>query len=461
MISNKYKRDIYVLENLAPEVRAVTFAKCSRSSKSFRDIAHDLTAESSAQFHEKWVVGYGHSSVAEHAILSIALENVSILATKVIEDCRLASYTEKSTRYQVFDREKYYKPQKLMSSKFGKLYEDTANFLFDTYVELTPKFIEYFKKKIPIASGINPKVYETICKAKACDVVRYLLPTATLTNLGMTVNARVLEYAISKFLSYPFDEIKEIGQEIKQMSLKVTPTLIKYANYNEYLAKTPVILDKLSKRLVDFKEINKTKDVALVDWDRDAENKLVASLLYRFSKCPYRQIMEKVKTMSKKKKIEIIDAALKNRSSHDRPLREFEHVYYTFDILVDYGAFRDIQRHRMCTQTNQDINCDLGYSMPQEFSELKLERKFKECMERATSTFRKIYSKFPKSAQYIVPLAFKKRVLITWNLRELHHFIPLRSGPMGHISYRRIAQLIFDEVNKVHPGLAKYIKVYR
>jgi thymidylate synthase ThyX len=460
-MAEKYKREIYALEDLSPEVKAVTFAKCSRSPESFREIARELTEEASSKFHEKWVVGYGHSSVAEHAVLSLALENISILATKVVEDCRLASYTEKSTRYQVFDRDKYYKPKKIISSEFVKLYEETANYLFDTYTDLVPKFIEFFKTKNPRSNKTPEKLYEMTCKAQACDIIRYLLPTATLTNLGMTINARNLEYAISKFLSHPLDEIKEIGKELKEASLKIIPTLIKYADYNKYIDKTHEAMEKLSKKILNFSEADDKDAVTLVDYDKEAEDKLTAFLLYRFSKYPYRKIWQKVKKLNQKEKEKIIDEALKRKGEYDRPLRELEHVYYTFDILVDYGAFRDIQRHRMCTQTNQDATCEHGYAMPYEFQEVGARDQFIKCMERAKEAYDQIFKKFPKEAQYIVPLAFKKRVLITWNLRELFHFIPLRSSPKGHISYRVVAQKIFDEIEKVHPGLARYIKVYK
>ena len=141
------KLNIYSLDHLKPEVVAVAFAKCSRSPESFKTIADELTDEKSADFHEKWVVGYGHSSVAEHATLHLAIENVSILATKVIEDNRLASYTEKSTRYQIFDRDKYYKPGNILSSEFVGDYETTLNYIFDAYTGLNVSMRDFIVKK--------------------------------------------------------------------------------------------------------------------------------------------------------------------------------------------------------------------------------------------------------------------------------------------------------------------------
>jgi len=454
----KNKLTIYSLDHLKPEIVAVTFAKCSRSPESFQDIANELNDEKSANFHEKWVVGYGHSSVAEHATLHLAIENVSILATKVIEDNRLASYTEKSTRYQIFDREKYYKPKNIMSSQFAKNYEDTLNYIFDTYTKLNKPVKEFIIKKYPKKKNQKENIYNVITKARICDNARYLLPTATLTNLGITANARQLEHAIVKLLSSPLQEMQEIGSRLKEEGLKIVPTLIKFADKNEYLQKTKKVLSSSAKNIL-VSTPTAVNPVEIVDYDKDAENKLVASLLYCHSVLPFKQILATVKQMNSNEKEKIIDNALKNRSEFDQPIRELENIYYTFDILMDYGAFRDIQRHRMCTQLNQPVTVVHGYDTPEEIVEAGLEDKYKEVMDRAADLYNKLVKDFPNEAQYVVPLAFRKRTLFTWNLRELHHFISLRSGQKGHISYRRIAQACWQKLNEIHPLLVKYIKV--
>lgn len=455
----KNKRQIYTLENLPPEVRAVCFAKCSRSPESFQEIANELTEKKSSEFHEKWVVGYGHSSVAEHAVLSIAIENISILATKVIEDNRLASYTEKSTRYQIFDRNRYYKPKKILDSKHSDLYVESLNYLFDIYGKLSAPMIDFMKKKFPKSEKMSDKLYENVSKARACDEIRFILPTATLTNLGMTINARGLEHAIAKLLSHPLDEMKEIGQEIKEVSLKITPTLIKYADRNEYLIETPKALEEITSYELRITDYENPDPVEIVEYNPEAENILVTALMYRFSQLPYSEIKKRVKTMNREEKEKIVDEALKRRGKFDQPLRELEHIYYTFDILLDYGAFRDVQRHRMCTQTNQQLTPAHSYTFPEALREAGFEKEFKECMEKSRQTFEIIAKDFPQEAQYVLSLAYKKRTLITWNLRELHHFIPLRSGKAGHWSYRKIAQMCYDKLMEIHPLLAKYIKV--
>ncbi|MFH1364120.1 MAG: FAD-dependent thymidylate synthase [Candidatus Aenigmatarchaeota archaeon] len=472
-------RDVYLVYNLPPEVVAVLFAYVSRSPASFREnllklilgkeldmgrlievnqdqgLDYQEAREKAMKFHEKWVVGYGHGSVAEHAMASIALENISILATKVVEDNRLASYTEKSTRYQVFDRNRYYKPKRLMESRFGKLYEDTCNHLFDVYVELTPHMFEYMRKKYPKPEEMKDGLYESVTKARACDAIRYLLPASTLTNLGMTVNARNLEHAIRKLLSHPLEEMRDMGTDIKTEVQKVIPVLVKYAEYNKYIHDTNQGMEK--HQIQDTPQNNDV--VRLVEYDRDAENKIVSSILYKYSKNPYQQIREKVAGMSQEGKKKVLDDYLKGMDRHDWPMRELEHTNYTFDILMDYGAFRDVQRHRICTQTNQDVTTDHDYEIPQDLVDAGFKDKFVECMEKARHAFEEIRKEFPKDAQYVVPLAYKKRTLIAWNLRSLCHFIKLRSSKQGHESYRRIARMCYQEVKKVHPLLAEYIQV--
>jgi len=455
-------RHIYTMNDLGlnPEVIAVAFAKTSRSPESFKDIAKELTDESSAKFHEKWVVGYGHASVAEHAMLSIAIENVSILASKVIEDNRLASYTEKSTRYQIFDKGRYYKPASVLASKYSEQYCDTLDYIFETYEVVVHKLIEFIKKRDPQEQDQQIKYWEASCKAKACDIARYLLPTATYTNLGMTINARGLEYALVKFLSHPIEEVRAIGREMKDVALNVTPTLIKFADEREYMKQYSEMIRKESHRVMDTLSPEQVKSaVELVWYDPLGIEKYITALLYRGGEYSYHQIFQKVLRMSWQEKEMIVDASFKNRGPFDSAPRECEVVEYMHDILMDYGAFRDIQRHRMSTQINQDVTVVHGYDMPHEIIEANLEREFETAMARAAELYTALVSDFPYEAQYVVPLAYRKRTLVSWNLRELHHVIALRSTPKGHPSYRRIAQELYSTIQQVHPLLAKYIRV--
>jgi len=470
-------KDIYALKNLPPEVVSVLFAYVSRSPASFRDNLLKLlkggellpkgsfkeatdyftaASDKASSFHEKWVVGFGHSSVAEHACVPAAIENVSILASKAIEDARLAAFTEKSTRYQFFDRTKYLKPKAIMSSRHGKEYEAVMNSLFDFYVKNTPKMLEFMKKKHPKPEAMSGAFYKPLTKARACDALRYALPASTLTNIGMTINARALEHLIVKMLSSPIKEMNNIGTGLKAECGKVLPTLLKAAKKNDYISGTEQKMPVYTKQFA-LKPENK-KEVELVLSDETAEAKLAASILYRYSNHSFAQCLEQAKAMGKAEKEKTLDKFTENIGS-EQPLREFEHCYFTFDILVDYGAFRDIQRHRMCTQTNQLLATDHGFSIPRPIKEAGLKEEFSDLMAGAKMLFDSMRKDLPFEAQYCVPLAFKKRVLFTWNLRELWHFIKLRSGKAGHDSYRRIAQLCFAELKEKHPLLAKYMSV--
>jgi len=442
-------RKIYTLYGYPPEVTAVAFAKCSRSPEDFDKIANELNEDKSRKFHEKWVVGYGHSSVAEHAVLSIAMENVSILATKVIEDNRLASYTEKSSRYQQFTKERYFTPE--LNPELKKIYKETVDLILDKYTELIPRMSDFVKKKYPNFSVIE-------IKNRTFDNLRNLLPVCCLTNLGMTINARALEYAICKLLTHPLKEMNLIGDELKETALKVTPTLVKYTDYNKYLGETVKELENDIKEFISDAP-DDTSSVKLVEYDQDAEEKVLSALFYRFSNLPYNQIKEKLKELSNDEKRTLIKKALTKLGKFDSPLREFEYPSYTFDVLVDYGAFRDIQRHRMMTQTNQIFSPVYGFDVPDEVTEAGMDADYVEAMKAAKKVYSMIKDEFPKEAQYILPMAFKKRVLLKADLREMFHFIKLRSTKQGHDSYRKIAQLMYKELDKVHPFLAGFIEV--
>jgi thymidylate synthase ThyX len=476
-------RPIYALKNLPEEVVAVLFAYYSRSRESLRcnllkliqeqDIdlearldssplaEAELTAakEKARQFHEKWVVGYGHASVAEHAVVHLAIEDVSIIATKIIEDTRLASFTEKSTRYVLFDGEKFFRAPRLMQSPYAVLYEDTVRHSLETYVGLVPKVVDCVKARAPRRATQSERTYETACRAKAYDLLRYLLPAAILTNLGLTINARALEHLLTKLLSHPLEEARDVGVAMKFEAEKMVPTLLKYADCNPYMVETDQAMRQLGQELAAHGESMETPAVTLVRFPEDAEEHLAAAILYGYTDISWVQVVERVGKLGADARGRIIDEYLQRRGPHDQPLRALEHLYYTFDIVLDYGAYRDIQRHRMATQTRQDFSTRHGYSMPDDIVAYGLGDIFHQCMAQAGEAYDRIAEEHPLEAQYVLPLAYRVRVLFTWNLRELSHFIQLRSAKQGHPSYRRIAQQVYEEIERVHPALGRYIRV--
>lgn len=483
-------RQVFAIRGLPEEVVAVLFAYYSRSTDSLRDNLRRLLREvevplqpgaceededslrdarnKAQQFHEKWVVGYGHSSVAEHAVVHLAMEDVSILASKTVEDARLGSYTEKSTRYVVFDENRYYTPPVYDNGSDAALYAETCRFLLGTYARLVPKVIDKVKSLRPRTEKQTERGWETACKASACDILRYLLPTATRTNIGLTANARTLEHMIVKLLSHPLEECQDLGTAMKEEARKIVPTLIKYADQSGYLTETRSALESLADstlRSVEPVRQYGQQSVRLLRMPSDPERDLAAAILYEHSHLDWQAISDHVSSLSPEQRQAILRETLEKaedggrRGNFDQPLRALEHLYYTFEVLIDFGAFRDIQRHRMATQTRQRLTPEWGYDTPPEIEELGLLDEYRTCMDRAAAAWRVLSVEHPEEAQYVLPLAYRVRALYTWNLRELHHFISLRSGKQGHRSYRRVAQEVWRCLHAVHPLLADFIRV--
>ena len=275
-------RQIYLLspKELSPETIAVAFAKTSRSPESFREIAAGLSDESSAKFHEKWVVGYGHASVAEHAVLHIAMENVSRLAVECIESNRLASYTEQSTRYQKWNTDHFFIPPELDGHPLREKYIQTCKLLFDTYVQSLIPVRALVEKHNPRRGAESDETFERRIRSQYVDSCRFLLPAASLANVGMTANARVLEHAICKMLSHPLSEVRQIGEEVKQVTQTEVPTLVKYADAVPYLVETSRDLEQGDTRQAGL-EVTQGKDdwCSLIDFDPCGENKVLAAVL--------------------------------------------------------------------------------------------------------------------------------------------------------------------------------------
>ena len=495
-------RPVFGLRNLPEEVIAVLFAYYSRSRDPLRknlvkllsetwDTASASAAlsregltyaeETARRFHERWVVGYGHASVAEHAVAHLAVEGLSIIGTKLIEDCRLASYTEKSTRYVVFDRDSFYPEPTLAGSAYAYLYTSTCQRLLDTYTVLMPKVIAAIETTTPKSANQTPAAHATACKAKACDILRYLLPASVRTNLGMTVGARELARMISKLLSSPLAEGQLLGTQIKVEGQLLIPTLLKHAEANPYLAETEAALlesgqafDRLPAgepfvRMIPcadpgtgearYQPEDPDTAVRLVETPADAENRLITALLYGASEQGYPEIRNKVRELSADERTHVIEEAFRRRGPYDQPPRALEHLNYTFDVLIDYGAYRDLQRHRLCSQTTQLLSTRYGWSTPEAIGDLKLTSVYEQAMQQAASAHVAIARDYPHEAQYVLPLAYRKRTLFTLNLRELHQINQLRSGKQGHPSYRKIAQEMFRAVERVHPTIAQYISV--
>ncbi|MCQ3935817.1 MAG: hypothetical protein DPW18_02100 [Chloroflexi bacterium] len=453
------KREIYLLSprSLSPETIAVAFAKTSRSPESFREIAAELSDEKSAQFHEKWVVGYGHASVAEHAILHIAFENVSRVAIEAIEGNRLASYTEKSTRYQKWGPDDFTIPPEL--NEAGHPLRDefiqTVRLLFSTYAESLDPVKNLVVKRVPRRDNESDEAYDRRIRSQYVDRCRFLLPAAANANVGMTANARVIENTIRKMLSHSLAEVRQVGEKMKEVSKAETPTLVKYADANVYMVDT---MRELASRASKI-ESRKSDWCELIDYDKDGEDKILAAALYRFDEIPFAEALAYVKALKDDEREKLGETLLGRLGRYDVPLRELEYASYTFDLVMDQGAYAEFKRHRMMTQTPQRLTTRLGFTTPLLITEAGFGSRYEAAMEAALQMYEKLHAFNPDVAQYIVPNGFNRRVLAQFNLREAFAFCQLRSAANAHFSIRRVAQKIHEDISRVHPLLSKYMKL--
>ena len=471
----QHARRVYPLDahELTEEQIAVAFAMTSRRPEPFDEIAEQVSQEKAADFHERWVLGYGHASVAEHAVIHLAVENVSRLTCDTLEDNRLASYTEKSSRYQVMDRDYYHVPAELDEHPLlRREYIDACHALFEGYLGLIEGCMAHLKQVCPQGQRERDGVYNLRLRRIATDHCRAVLPAATLTNVGVTANARTLEHTISKLLSGRLDEEKRLGLDVREQARIITPTLIKYADRNDYLAAVP----QRRKDLADRNGVGGEAEggdgpgghvtredappqVSLLHWDPQAEEKLVSAFLYGGSHLHYEEVWRRVQDLDSDARQKIIDESLSGLGPHDPPPREFELVNYTFEFLMDYGAYREFKRHRMQSYLPQLLSVAHGYRVPPVVAEAGLRGEFDSAIAAAENVFWKVRNVSPVAAQYLVTHAHNRRVLSSLNLRECYHLFKLRTSEMAHFSIREPVAKAMRLAVEVHPRFFRQLKL--
>ncbi len=460
------RRRVYPLDarRLTGEQIAVAFAMTSRRPEPFDEIARQVSEESAAGFSERWVLGYGHASVAEHAVVHLAVENISRLACDGLEDNRLASYTEKSSRYQVMESGYFHTPAELDTHPILRQeYQSACQRLFDVYQRLIDGCLEYLRGIYRQGGSEKEAAYNLRLRRIATDGCRSVLPASTLTNVGVTANARTLERAVSKLMSSELAEEREIGEDVREQGRNITPTLIKYADAIEYLKQRPGEQRKEATRLDSIGEQPAPPaGVRLVHWDAEAEVKLTAALLYQASGLDYAAVLEQTQSMPAERRHRIIADSLSGLSPHDPLPRETEVVEYTFEFLLDYGAFREFRRHRMQTYLPQPLTVVHGVRIPSVIIDAGLEGLFAEATGVAERTFHKIHDSLsPVVAQYVVTHAHNRRLISRLNLRECFHLFRLRTSKEAHESIREPMKEALRQAEEVHPQFFRHLQLRR
>ncbi len=478
--------------------RGALMSRYSRTNKSMRRIFLDeflVNPNRGEEFYNKVLIEYGDDSVAELGAAQVAIEGLSNIAVKKIEDRRIGlSYLEKSSRYVAWNKKengkyKFYRDATIMNSRFADNYIESCNLDFDVYSKNIEPMIKYVREKYPIekytfkdSNGIEQPylklkndndiktagiIYRGSTKAKALDILRGLLPSSTLTNVGITGNGRAFEYLLTILFSSDLEEERVLAKKIKYELDSTIKSFVRRAddkygkaiqNYLQEIRKTSL---KFTKKYAHG-NVPKQGITKLVDFESESKaiNKVVAGILYEQSSgISYQKILSNAKKMPKNKKNQIIEDFSKLRKNRrHRPPRAFEMVEYTFDLINNFGMFRDFHRHRVLTLERQLLTTQHGFKMPDEVSILGIDKDFEDCMYKSKEVFDKIRKKYLPQAQYVVNFAYNYPYFMRLNLREACHLIELRTVPQGHVDYRDVAQNMFKEIKKIHPNLSKIIK---
>jgi thymidylate synthase ThyX len=488
--------NVFAVHGVDPEVQAYAMAKYSRSALSMKESLKEISEQKAEQFLNTFYFQYGHRSIADLAHLAFAIEKLSILAAIVLVDEQRWDGQERSTRYQNFKKSGYFIPDFGGNEALKKQYCSTIDFLFAEYDAFTQEMLRYYTTQVPRPADMGEEQYTRTLRARAFDNSRYLLPLATNTSLGQIVNARTLETQISRLLSSPYDEVRHLGALLKEAArdaaynvqseslrvlveeikaanpelgakaeqqllrpTRVAPTLVKYANPNEYEIKTRKELEQAAAELMEGVPVEPAPLVDLVE-NGPLEIEMAATLLYSASHYGYRQIKERVQALTATQRSEIIDLGLRHRGQHDELLRSFHAgQQFKFDILMDIGGFRDMHRHRRCTQIEQGFTRHHGYDTPPDLRAAGLAPRYQAAMQKVLHACEKLETAVPQASVYLLPMAFRKRTLFKMDFAEALYIAELRSGAAGHFSYREVAYAMYEEVAKKHPSLARYFRV--
>lgn len=481
-------RRVYCLVGVPPEIQAYAMAKYSRSSQGMLESIAELSSQQAERFLNTFYFQYGHRSIADLAHLVVALENISILAAIRVVDEQLWDGQERSTRYQNFRKTGYETPSALASADRAT-FTETAEHLFDEYTELTGELLGVLKGNVPRPAEMDESFYERTLRARAFDVARALLPLATRTSVGQVVSARVLERQISRLLAEPYDELKAIGQELRQAAetvaespsvaytepVRAAPTLVKYTAPAAYgPASFARLRPRVESLLAPLPPPDRSRMVELAD-DELPLDELVSTLLYRIDAAghSYRQVQALVRDLADSEKRALVEASLADRGRHDELLREHQSGYgLKFDLLIDIGAFRDFHRHRRCVQIIQDLTREHGYDHPEwafqrglgavaaeQALAAGLHNRYSRALDAASATMADLAPRHPLDAHYLLPLAYRVRALFKMDLAQAAYMAELRSGPAGHFAYREAAWQMYQALRQRYPSFAASLRV--
>ena len=476
-------RPVFALVNLPETVKGALFARYSRSAKSLRRLFLDeflggvtralvapeggrdqgVGAERAAQLYARVLNEYGDDSVAQLGAAHIACEGVSNILTKVLEWGRLMAYLEQSTRYVPYTdrpngRWKYHVPAELNGSPLRGDFISTLDLAFDTYARWIPAVEEHFRARYPKSPDDSDGVYRSAIRAKALDTLRGLLPAATTSNVGLFGTGQAYEALLLRMFASPLEEVRAHARLMLEELQQVIPAFVaridqpaRGGRWIEYLAETRRGFEGVGHSIVAREPIEPRDEVTLTDFDPDGETKVVAAALYSLSALPDDQLLSLARRLPTEERARILRSYLGHRANRrHKPGRAFERTSYRFDVLGDYGAFRDLQRHRLLTLEWQSLGTRHGYVEPAAVKDAGALADWRAVMDRSAELFERLSAAGLRDvAPYAVVMAYRVRFYMEMNAREAMHVIELRTAPQGHPSYRRICQTMHRAIADV------------
>ena len=459
---------VFALVNLPEVVKGALFARYSRSAKSLRRLFLDEFLEQVGEaarapsigttradrLYERVFSEYGDDSVAQLGGVHLACEGASNILTKVIEWGRLMAYLEQSTRYVPYTdrpggRWKYHVPAELDDHPLRPRYVQTLDCAFETYARWIEPMREYWSVRVPRPAGDGEGPWRMAIRAKALDSLRGLLPAATRSNLGIFGTGQGYEALLLRMRAHPLREVQDYAALMLAELNKVIPAFLKRLDlperggvWSRYLATTREEPEQVARRLLEGIEPEPRAEVTLTDFDPEGEVKVVAAALYAVSELPDDELLAIARKLSAEERQQVLAAYVgKRENRRHKPGRAFERTAYRFDVLGDYGAFRDLQRHRLLTLEWQPLSPRHGYVTPEELDEAGALAEWTQVMKDSAALHGALTGAgLIAVAPYAVAMAYRVRFYMELNAREAMHMIELRTTPQGHPAYRRICQ---------------------
>ena len=459
---------VFALTNLPETVKGALFARYSRSAKSLRRLfldefagnlagvqadASSVGVERAEKLYAKVFNEYGDDSVAQLGGAHIACEYVSNILTKILEWGRLMAYLEQSTRYvpytdRLHGRWRYHLPEEVQGA-LRERYVAAMDRAFETYASLIDGMQTHFAARYPRAPRDSEAVHRAAIRAKALDTLRGMLPAATQSNVGIYGTGQAYEALILRMRAHPLDEVRQCADQMLTELRKLVPAFLtrvdqpdRGGRWSEYLAARRDATRAVADTLLANIQADARAEVTLTDFDPDGEVKIVAAALYAASDLPDDQLLAAARRMTAAERLSVLQACLGERGNRrHRPGRAFERTAYRFDVLTDYGAFRDLQRHRLLTLEWQALSTRHGYSEPDALREAGVLDGWTRVMDASSDLYEALRSAgLDAAAPYAVAMAFRVRFYMDMNAREAMHVIELRTAPQGHPAYRRVCQ---------------------